>query len=714
MRIQQKRLTLLLSITLIPLIILLALSHSATRQLATDLASRSRIALIEKAEQQLAFITQSYSELLHREQQIVELILDKQTDEAMRLLNARQLTASDDTALYFDKDFDQGKHVPPDLGPSSSYTRMMPNGEQRPMSISYQAPVYRLSPGVDKHAIMASAQRLLPMAEHFRQAHQQFSDLLFWQYISLENGLHITYPGHGGYPDDYEPRQRPWYTSQKQVLHRQWLTPIVDASSRQMTLSVTRPLLDQSGEFIGVSAIDIPVTRILSRLHFRGDWLESAQLFMAYLEDENVDHEAIHILAKQSYAEQGKNWKAILQTETLQTDDQQQMALMLEDLKQHRAAVRQMTYQGRASLWAYQQFNELGTYLFMIVPYDAITQFATLAENFVIDETGRQTRKTIPFIVLVLIIVIFTAILSARRMTRPIRELCLAAAEVARGNFNARVQINSGDEMEILGRDFNAMVPQLEERLQLKESLQLAREVQQKLLPSQAPEIDQLDIAGISHYADETGGDYYDFLDLNGLEQGCYGVVIGDVSGHGVSSALMMTTVRTLLHNFAREPHTTSHVIQGINRQVCCNTHAGQFMSLFYLMIDSRNRNLWWTSAGHDAAICYDPASDQFSELATEDIPLGVDPDWHYQSLNRSEWLDGEIIVLATDGIWETRNPADEQFGKQRLKDIIRQQKSQSAEEICTAIVTTVAAYRSDLPQHDDLTVVVIRARELQ
>ena len=181
-----------------------------------------------------------------------------------------------------------------------------------------------------------------------------------------------------------------------------------------------------------------------------------------------------------------------------------------------------------------------------------------------------------------------------------------------------------------------------QEQDRIKHSLFLAREVQQNLLPHQSPQMDGMDIAGTSIYCDETGGDYFDYIDSSPDDQQQIGVAIGDVAGHGISSALLMATVRSYLRQRASLPGGVEQIISDVNRQLAQDVEdSGQFMTMFYLMIDPMHMQAHWVRAGHDPAILYDPRSESFEELGGSGIALGVDQDWEYKSYTKADLNNG-------------------------------------------------------------------------
>ena len=250
------------------------------------------------------------------------------------------------------------------------------------------------------------------------------------------------------------------------------------------------------------------------------------------------------------------------------------------------------------------------------------------------------------------------------------------------------------------------------ERDRLRHSLELAREVQQKLLPKDNPVVAGLDVAGRSIYCDETGGDYYDFLPLpqkNGRNK--MAVVVGDVSGHGISSALIMATVRSSLRQRLSLPGSISQIIVDVNRQLAADVEdSGQFVTAFFLEIDPCKQVINWVRAGHDPAIFYSAAGDQFEELNGEGMALGVDPHAQYEQNEKSNIKTGSIVVLGTDGIWESRNSSGEMLGKDVIKEVIRENASLNAAEIMEAVITKIRKFQEGLKSEDDLTLVVVKA----
>ncbi len=255
-----------------------------------------------------------------------------------------------------------------------------------------------------------------------------------------------------------------------------------------------------------------------------------------------------------------------------------------------------------------------------------------------------------------------------------------------------------------------AMTALDKEHRRVRHSLSLAMEVQQSLLPKVNPTVKELDITGRSVYCDETGGDYYDFLDGNLHGEGKIKVVVGDVSDHGIPSALLMATARAIIREHSSRPVSVSEIASDVNRRLFKDVEAsGRFMTMFYAAIDSQNKRMHWLNAGHEPALMYDPETDSFDNLAGGgSLPLGILEEAEYTEGQR-DIASGQIIIILTDGIREARNRYGEMFGKDALKNIIRRNASVSSEKILQAVFTALDLFRQGVKSEDDMTLVVIK-----
>jgi len=246
----------------------------------------------------------------------------------------------------------------------------------------------------------------------------------------------------------------------------------------------------------------------------------------------------------------------------------------------------------------------------------------------------------------------------------------------------------------------------------LEFDMAIAASVHNDLMPHAPPPTPGFDLAGISISCDATGGDYYDYLPHPDPDSPGFSLAVGDVTGHGIGAALLMASARAFIRSQAERPGgDLGAMLEGVNRLLCRDTgDSGRFMTLFWLAVDPASRTLCYAKAGHDPALAYNPADGRFQDLDARGVPLGVTPDWRYTAACRQGISPGEVIVLATDGIWECRGPGDEMYGKERLRGAIASSAHLGARDVLEAVLESVSAFRGAHPQTDDVTLVVLKA----
>ncbi len=300
-------------------------------------------------------------------------------------------------------------------------------------------------------------------------------------------------------------------------------------------------------------------------------------------------------------------------------------------------------------------------------------------------------------------------ILVSRNLTLPFGEIIQSLRSVRNGNFDKKIQVTTNDEIGYTGDVINEMTEGLKERDRMRQSLGLAKDVQQHLLPRRDPAVEGLDIAGKSIYCEETGGDYFDYLEVGKSDKGKIKIVVGDVSDHGIPSALLMTTARAFLRQRAASPGRLNQIVADVNRQMAPDVEeSGQFMTLFICEIDSRTESIRWVNAGHDPAVIFDPNKGDFEELTGHALALGVSEKAAYQEYQR-KLQPGQIILIGTDGIWESQNARHQMYGKKRFRDLIRAHAGEPAKDILQSVITNLDEFRHPLEKEDDVTLVVIK-----
>lgn len=361
---------------------------------------------------------------------------------------------------------------------------------------------------------------------------------------------------------------------------------------------------------------------------------------------------------------------------------------------------------------SYPVFNRQDSLLAVIKIIISLDQSFTMIRQ---DYRRFTQRVMIGFALTSLFMVISTLLLLRKKMILPIITVSKAAGDVAEGDLDISLKPSGSLEIYRLMQSFSQMVAGLKQREAMQKSLQIAMEVQQSLLPNAVPQIDGLEIAGKTIYCDETGGDYFDFIELHKKHSTSAAIVVADVSGHGIPSALLMASARASLRQRASQEGTAAEVISDMNYHLTKDVaDTGNFMTLFYLVVNRQEKQIRWVRAGHDPALLYDPSSDTFTELRGTGVALGLDENWKYEENTQENLQLNQIIFLATDGIYEARNNENTLFGKNQVKQLIRANAAFSAEEILTSIENGVAKHRGETMVEDDMTMVIVKINSLR
>ena len=241
-------------------------------------------------------------------------------------------------------------------------------------------------------------------------------------------------------------------------------------------------------------------------------------------------------------------------------------------------------------------------------------------------------------------------------------------------------------------------------------SLAQASRVQQKMLPKADPQIEGFDIAGKTIMCDETGGDYYDFFCSGEIGAEKIGIVVGDVTDHGIPSALLMSSARAFLRERIQTPPAEcASIISDVNKRLVRDVEdLNLFMTMFYCEIAVKEKSMRWVKAGHEPAILYEPATDSFEILNGKGLPLGVMEDAVYEAFER-RIRSGQIILIQTDGIKEASNKDSEIFGTERILHLIRCHAAKPARKILDEVFEAFKAFCRPLQPEDDATLVVIK-----
>ena len=251
------------------------------------------------------------------------------------------------------------------------------------------------------------------------------------------------------------------------------------------------------------------------------------------------------------------------------------------------------------------------------------------------------------------------------------------------------------------------------EQERLQKEMQVAKEIQQTLLPTEFPEVEGYELSSFYEAAKEVGGDYFDFVEV---DKDTLGIVVADVSGKGVPGSLVMTMIRTALRTEARGVKSASEVLARVNDFVVNDMKKGMFVTLFYVIIDSKRRRLNYASAGHNPMILYRVSTKQTYYLNPRGFPIGIslpDKDLFRKSIESDtiQLAEDDILIVYTDGITEAMNPQRHLFGEERFLQVIRKNGNLRVEPFVTKLKDEIHSFTEGNIQNDDITLVAIREK---
>ncbi len=239
-----------------------------------------------------------------------------------------------------------------------------------------------------------------------------------------------------------------------------------------------------------------------------------------------------------------------------------------------------------------------------------------------------------------------------------------------------------------------------------KRDLEIAGEIQQGLLPRTMPQLEGYEFAAVCHPADQAGGDYFDWQEIGRLR-----VVfsVGDVTGHGVGPALVTAACRAYVRAIMGTQSSPVSLLHRVNDLLCRDIPEGKFVTLVLIDLDAENDQFRLLSAGHGPTLVVSGQDGDIQAFASQGLPLGLFDDQTIDEPVKGRLEPGDLIVAVSDGFFEWTNEADEAFGLNRLQEVIRAHRHESARTILSAMERSVRDFAGDLPQQDDVTGLIIK-----
>ena len=503
----------------------------------------------------------------------------------------------------------------------------------------------------------------------------------------------------GGYK--YDPRIRPWYkaavTAENPTWSKIYAWVSKDGTGSTLGLGFVQPIRDKTEKILGVIDAELSLYDISQFL----DKLRVGKTGLAFV----MDRKGRLIGTSTSSPVTDLEHKLLFASKS----SNRVVAAAGVYLNQEFTSLEDITIPYQVSLNIEEK-----PYLLMASPFEHMTGLSWLiatmvpTTDYMTDiETARQRNILIG--ITAVGITVMLGLVFAYIGVRALLDLVGHVRRIGKGDLEQELQLQYSPEFVNLSNEINTMTAGLRDRMRLRHSLALAMEVQQSLLPSDTPNIEGLDIAGHSAYCDETGGDYYDFLDITGISSTTAAIAVGDVVGHGVAAAMLMATARGILRCRCQESGTLADLLNNMNDLLVEDTGGERFMTMLLMTIDAVNARLRWATAGHEPPFVYDEGPDRFIELEGSGYPLGLMSGITYDEYSFTSVKSGQVYLASTDGIWESVDPKGEMFGINRLRKLIRRYANLSAAQISKRISIDLEDFRGGSKQSDDIAFVVIK-----
>jgi serine phosphatase RsbU (regulator of sigma subunit)/anti-sigma regulatory factor (Ser/Thr protein kinase) len=339
----------------------------------------------------------------------------------------------------------------------------------------------------------------------------------------------------------------------------------------------------------------------------------------------------------------------------------------------------------------------------------SISQFRADVSNMQVS----AMRWTVFFMAGAPLLAILVGLYVHRSVAQPVARLQAGAAQIAEGDLDTRIAIDTADEFGALARQFNSMTQalkegqrQLVEHERLEREVVLAAEVQASILPHQTPDLPGYEFAGVALAARYVSGDMYDWISFG--PEHCY-LALADIAGKGVPAAMMTSTARALLRDRAARKSPPGLALSSLNRFLYDDlTQAGSFITVVAANVNRRTATVDYASAGHTEVLWYRASPKACERLQATGPPIGVTLDEDIDERHIS-LCPGDVLLFYSDGVTEAENEKNEFFGTDRLVALLQANHLLPAAALGRSIVEAVDTFSSG-PRSDDLTLIVVKA----
>jgi len=581
----------------------------------------------------------------------------------------------------------------------------------------YATSLFFLAPGVEDSLIVEERDAAGTMDDIFIPVSATNRNLAA-VYVGTGSGMALVYPWTTGLDPTFDPRSRSWFSQAVETGDTVWSEPYVDSLGHGLMVTSSRPVYDPDSGWVWVIGADVTIETINQQII----GTQVGDRGYAMLVDQHGN-----IVSRPGLTSGDMRWDESFVTENLLESENPDLVAVAGKMVAGETGVARVGFEDGERFIAYAPIRSVNWSVGVVMPVDEVLapivetreSILSASEDTALHISDQQDRMkpifTGAFIALLAVVALLTLVVT-RHITRPIEELQRGSEAIGKGDLGHRVEVKTGDEFEDLAGSFNRMAADLKghiedlrrttaEKERIGKELEIAKQIQQSILPESAPVLPGFDLAGFNLPAREVGGDFYDYIPVG---EGCWGVEIADVSGKGVPAALFMALSRTLVRASASENPDPAGSILEANRYICMDSKTSMFVTLFYGILDTRKAIFTYVNAGHNPPLLFRAGSSGAELLRGKGIALGILDDIELE-LTELRLNLGDTVVFYTDGVTEATNERDEEYGMERLKEIIPKLLDLAAREMIDAIVKDVAAFAGDRPQFDDITLVVLK-----
>jgi len=524
---------------------------------------------------------------------------------------------------------------------------------------------------------------------------------------------------------EYDAREKTWYQEAKKLKKGEvyWTKPVQDGSGRGIALICAMPVY-VGDKFIGVAGSGGLIDNIRELVQSTTIG-ESGYAFLVNVED-NTHMNLI------TSANKNTNSEIALYEDNLQDIPNKELSAVLNKVASGASDVDEITLDGEQVFIAYQPLTQTSWVMVTVIGINdkvIVDPINSLKAN--IDEIRQQAISDFDikiivlivifavFIILIAILIIFLSFKFSDNLTKPILKLNKSMGEIADGNLDLIVTIDSGDEIEDLGNSANAMTRKLKEYIKNLQSvtaekerigaeLDVAKKIQASMLPCIFPAFPdrvEFDIYASMLPAKEVGGDFYDFFLIDETH---LAVVIADVSGKGVPAALFMVIAKTLIKNNAQYGKAPKEIFETVNNQLCEGNEAGMFVTAFMGILEIGTGKFTYVNAGHNPPVIK-KSEGNYEWLVTKPgfVLAGMEGMRYRQDEIVLE--QGDTLYMYTDGVTEATNAENELFTDPRLLDVLNNHKADNLAELLSSVKKEIDLFVKEAPQFDDITMLALK-----